>query len=77
MLVQIMAAPGCVHVDMAGRGMVTAPAFRLSRDQALRHHTAIGIRARFANVTFESLRDSGRTRERGDAEGVEHAKPWR
>jgi hypothetical protein len=35
-VVQVMAAPGCVHVDMVGRGMVTATAFRLSRDQALR-----------------------------------------
>ena len=35
-VLQVMAAPGCVHVDMVGRGMVTATAFRLSRDQALR-----------------------------------------
>jgi len=35
-VLQVMAAPGYVHVDMAGRGMVTATAFRLSRDQALR-----------------------------------------
>jgi hypothetical protein len=35
-VLQIMAAPGRVHVDMAGCGMVTATAFRLSRDQALR-----------------------------------------
>jgi hypothetical protein len=35
-MLQVMAAPGRVHVDMAGYGMITATAFRLSRDQALR-----------------------------------------
>ena len=35
-VVQVMAAQGRVHVDIAGRGTVTAAAFRLSRDQARR-----------------------------------------
>jgi len=35
-VVQVMAAPGCVHVAVAGHGVVTASALRLSRDQARR-----------------------------------------
>jgi hypothetical protein len=35
-VLQVMATPGRVHVDIAGRGTVTATAFRLSRDQARR-----------------------------------------
>jgi len=35
-VLQIMAAPGRVHVEVAGHGVVTAPAFRLSRNQARR-----------------------------------------
>jgi len=31
-----MAAPGRVHVEVAGHGVVTAPAFRLSCNQARR-----------------------------------------
>ena len=40
-VLQIVAAPGCVHVEIAGRGVVTAAAFRLSRDQARRLATEI------------------------------------
>jgi hypothetical protein len=35
-VLQIMAAPGRVHVEVAGHGVVTEPAFRLSRNQARR-----------------------------------------
>ena len=35
-VLQIMAAPGRVHVEVAGHGVVTAPAFRLSCNQARR-----------------------------------------